>query len=147
MNNKLAYLLIGPILLTGCASRPFDYEGIAKRAAIASVCERERLITSGEFSSYTSFQLGEYAGQYSHDPSKLRSMYLDQVQESRKYTFNTDSDRDLLRMHCAEISTVAKRVAPNNNAARQNSSPAYQYQPPTTTNCMTTYGWTRCTTN
>lgn len=146
MKNKLFYLLLGSIFFAGCASKPFDYEGTAHRAAYAGICQREGLITPDEFSSYTSFQLDEYAKQWSHDRRTLEAIYLDQLDQNRKVKINSERDRDELKMNCANISTVAKRVNPN-NAARKQSTPEYQYKPPTTTNCMTTYGWTRCTTN
>lgn len=148
MENKILNLVFGSVLisLAGCASRPFDYEGIAHRAAYAGICQREGLITADQFSSYTSFQLNEYASQWSHDQGTLKAIYLDQLEINRKFKINSERDRDELKMDCANISTVAKRVNPN-NAVRQQSSPAYQYKKPLTTDCMTTNGLTTCTTN
>lgn len=146
MNRKLFYLLLGSISLAGCASKPFDYEGTARRAAYASFCQREDLITQDEFASYTSFQLGEYADQFTHDSNQLKTRYLDLLDKARRTSINSERERDELKMNCAKIATVAKRVNPNNTAKQQSQS-GYQYKPPTTTNCRTVYGWTHCTTN
>jgi hypothetical protein len=146
MRAKFMCLLLGSVFIAGCASTPFDYEDTARRAAYASLCQREGLISQSEFSNYTSYQLVEFSNQYTHDRQRLQARYLDLLEQARRSSINTQRERDQVNMNCAQISTVAKRVDPNNAAQRQ-STPAYQYKPPTTTNCMTTYGWTRCTTN
>jgi hypothetical protein len=40
----------------------------------------------------------------------------------------------------------ALKVKELESSSQRQSAPGYQYTPPKTTNCMTTYGWTRCTT-
>lgn len=132
-------------LLSGCASQFQDYEGTAQRVALANICEREGYLSYEAFSSYSSFQFGGYAHQWIVDQNKLNSMYLNEVQRSSSWKPSTQREQEELKMRCAEIATVAQRVSPNNAAQQQNSS-SYQYTAPKTTNCMTTYGYTRCTT-
>ena len=138
--------LTGFAMLSGCATPFTDYNGTAKRVAIANLCEREKFISTSEFNSYAAFQFGEYAHQNMQivDMPKLQSMYLNELEQGTKLMANASQrDREQLRLNCAQIATVAQKVAPGRN------SPAPQLVPtaPTTTNCMTTQGWTRCTSN
>jgi len=145
-NLKLLGLILTASLLSACATQFKDYEGTSKRVALANVCEREGLISKEAFSHYASFQFGEYARQYIVDEQKLRSMYFEEVERSANWKPTTLKDREEIRLHCAQIATVAARVRPGANS-QQSQSSGYTYTPPKTTNCMTTYGWTRCTTN
>ncbi|MHB8948751.1 MAG: hypothetical protein ACYC4S_06775 [Rhodoferax sp.] len=144
--TKLSIAALSSGLILGCATPFNDYEGTAKRVAMANLCESKGFISSNAFSNYASYQFGEYAHQNMQivDDNKLRQIYLNQVKIFRNYNI-TDADLENIKINCAEISTVAQRVNPS--AVQQRSSPSYLYTPPVTANCMTTYGWTRCTTN
>jgi hypothetical protein len=131
--------------LTGCATPFRDYDATANRAAIANLCEREKLISTQDFNSYVRFQFGEYAHQNMQivDMPRLKTKYLNEFERGTKFLENaSQSDRELLRLRCAQIPSSA-RVAPSQSAA----FPQYFPPIPKTTNCMTTQGWTHCTTN
>lgn len=134
-------------LISGCATPFRDYEGTANRVALANICEREGHISKEAFASYASFQFGEYASQWTVDRAQLQSMYLTEVERTAKWRPSTARETEQLRLNCAEISTVAMRVSPKARATQQEPAPIYKINPVQTTNCMTTYGWTRCTTN
>lgn len=146
IQNKFTLLIASACLLSGCATPFKDYEGTAKRVALANVCEREGFISYEAFSNYASFQFGEYARQWTVDEGKLKSMYLHEAERSANWKPRIQSETEQLRLSCGQIATVAQRVRPG-GGAQQQSVPTYQYTPQQTTNCMTTYGWTRCTTN
>lgn len=133
-------------LLSACATPFKDYEGTSKRVALANICEKEGLISTQAFSNYASFQFGEYARQWIVDEQKLKSMYFEEVERSANWKPSTPKEKEEMRLYCGQIATVAERVRPGANA-QQSQSTGYTYTPPKTTNCMTTYGWTRCTTN
>ena len=142
---KASLISVSILSLSGCASQFQDYDGTAKRVALANICEREGYLSYEAFSSYSSFQFGGYAHQWIVDENKLNSMYLNEVQRASNWKPSTQREQEELKMRCAQIATVAQRVSPNNAAQQQNSS-SYQYTAPKTTNCLTTYGYTRCTT-
>lgn len=146
IKKKFTLLIASACLLSGCATQFKDYEGTAKRVALANICERERFISYEAFSNYASFQFGEFAHQWTVDEEKLKSMYLHETEKYANWKPSIQSETEQLRLNCGQIASVAQRVRPG-NGAKQQSEPAYQYTPPRTTNCMTTYGWTRCTTN
>lgn len=138
--------IIGSIALVGCATPFKDYDGTAKRVAIANLCEREKLISTSEFNSYASFQFGEYAHQNYQivDMPVLEAKYVLELEQGTKWLANASQfDRERLRLNCAEVATVAQRVAPG----RSSAAPQFIVPRATTTNCLTTQGWTRCTTN
>lgn len=130
------------LLLSGCATEFRDYEGTSKRVALANVCEREGYITQEQFSYYSSFQMGSYAHQWIVDDNRLRSMYFQELNNLKKQDLKSAEAREYLKLYCGEIATVAARVKPGGTQQQTN-----QYTPPKTTNCMTTYGWTHCTSN
>lgn len=134
------------LLASGCATDFSDYEGATHRAALANLCEQRGLVSSDDFAHYSALQMGWGARQNMRrvDDQKMRSMYLQKVEQFSRWEPKTESDKQDLRMRCADITVVASRVKGVNSAPSQ-SFPAYT--PPKTTNCMTTYGWTRCTTN
>ena len=142
IKTKYAILSSIALLLSGCATEFTDYEGTSKRVALANVCQSEGYITQEQFSYYSSFQMNSYAHQWIVDDNKLRSMYFQEVENLKRHDLNSTESREQLKLYCAEIATVSARVQPG--ATQQQS---YQYTPPTSTNCMTTYGWTHCTTN
>lgn len=144
--KKLVIAIASACLLSACATPFRDYEGTANRVALANICEKEGLISNEAFSHYASFQFGEYPRQWIVDEGKLRSMYLSTIDRSGNWRPRTEREREEFRLNCAQIATVAQRVRPS-ASAQQQIAPTNTYTPPTTTNCMTTYGWTRCTTN
>ena len=144
-NQKIILTLVAGCLVAACATPFKDYEGSAKRTAIANVCEREGYISSEAFSYYATFQMNDYPRQWTVDEQKLRSMYFEEVEKSSGWK-PSPSEREQLKLMCAQIATVAERVRPKASTQQQRAS-EYSYTPPKTTNCMTTYGWTRCTTN
>lgn len=107
------------IFLSGCAFS--DYEGTAKRAALANVCEQEGFISYKEFAYYTSFQMGEYAHQHMNqvDDNKLYSMYQEQVEKINRYDLKSPTNWEDLRTVCAHIAVVAERVRPQNSYQAQ----------------------------
>lgn len=147
MLNRLgaSALILSSVLLVACATPFNDYEGTAKRVAVANVCEREGMISSETFSYYSSFQFGEYAQQWETDNQRLQSMYFDELSRLENWKPQTSRDKEQLKLRCGEITTVAERIRPGNRAPAK--SPEFTFKPPTTTNCYTTMGWTRCTTN
>lgn len=144
--SRLLLLFTCLTLLSGCATPFRDYEGTAQRVALANICEREGHISKEEFSNYASFQLGEYASQWTVDHAKLQSMYLTEMERTANWKPATMRESEQLRLNCAQVATVAQRVAPKSSPLILPSNKDL-YRPPQTTNCMTTYGWTRCTTN
>ena len=132
-------------ILTGCATQFNDYEGTAWRTAVANICQSEGYITQEQFNYYSSFQMGSYAHQWIVDENKLQSMYYDAVNTLKRQDLKDSRTQEQLRLNCGQVATVAERVKPGGTA--QQAQQGYQYTPPTTTNCMTTYGWTRCTSN
>lgn len=145
-SNRLLLLLVSFTALSGCATPFQDYEGTSQRVALANICERQGHISKEAFASYASFQFGGYASQWTVDQARLQSMYLTEVERSANWKPGTIRESEQLRLNCAQIATVAQRVAPNSSPP-QPASPSNQYRPPQTTNCLTTNGWTRCTTN
>jgi hypothetical protein len=137
--------IISAALLAGCATPFRDYEGTAKRVAVANLCEREGMISSEAFSYYSSYQFGEYAQQWEVDKQRLQSMYFDELKRLEYWKPQTSMDKEQLKLRCGEITTVAQRVRPGNRAPTQ--QPEFIFKAPSTTNCFTTNGWTRCTTN
>jgi len=144
MSTNKSIIVASLVFLSGCVSQFKDYEGTAARATLANICQREGFITSEQFSYYASFQLSEYPRNYAVDFNMLNSMYLSKVEESKNHNFKNPSDQEKLRISCAQVATVAERVKPS--GYQQQNAPGYQYTPPQTTNCFTTYGYTRCTT-
>lgn len=144
--HKYLIALVSTSLLVACATPFKDYEGTAKRVAIANICEREGYVSNEAFSHYASFQMGEYPRQWIVDEQKLRTMYFSEVEKSADWKPRTQSEREQFRLMCAQVATVAERVRPN-ASTQQQRVPENSYTPPKTTNCLTTYGWTRCTTN
>lgn len=138
--------VISATLISGCATPFKDYEGSTQRAAFANKCEQQGLITSDDFAHYSEFQMGGRARQNMEiiDNEKMQSMYLAKVERFRNWLPSSKTERDKFELECSTVVVVASRVRGNNSAPRQ-SSPVYT--PPKTTNCMTTYGWTRCTTD
>lgn len=133
-------------LITGCATQFNDYEGSSHRAAVANVCQKRGLITADDFAHYSALQMGWGARQNMTivDDDKLQSMYLQKVDQFNRWEPRNSTELEKFRLQCADISVVASRVRGNSST---NTPSMPTYTPPTTTNCMTTYGWTRCTTN
>ncbi|MNC02144.1 hypothetical protein D3C75_495140 [compost metagenome] len=135
---------LGCLLLTGCTSQLPEqtYQGIADRTALASICKRENLISQDQFNHYATFQMQEYPSQFSYDPAKLNNMFQARMTQVSTWELSA-TDRSNLDLKCAEIATVADRVSPAGNAGTY-SAPSVPVYVPTTTNCLTTYGYTRC---
>ncbi|WP_372739789.1 hypothetical protein [Neptunomonas sp.] len=120
-----------------------DYKLTANRTALANVCERQGFITKDQFSYYATFQMNEYPEQWIVDKEKLQRMYFSKLEEIKKVDFEAAELQEELKLNCAKIAVAAERVKPNRNTQQ----PALQSTNPTTTNCFTTSGYTRCTTN
>lgn len=142
-NLKTILILTAGCLVAACATPFKDYEGTAQRTAIANLCEKEGYISSEAFSHYATFQMTEYPRQWIVDEQKLRSAYFAEVEKMSGWSIS-QSDREKIKLRCAEVATVAERVRPRSGG--QQRVPEYNYTPPKTTNCLTTYGMTRCTT-
>lgn len=114
------------IVLQGCAFN--DYEGAAKRSAMANLCEQEGFISNKEFAYYTSFQLREYPHQNMQqvDDNKLQQMYQDEVEKFKRYNIRSAQSQATLRTECAHISVVAERVRPNNQIQAREPSASSQ---------------------
>ncbi|HRH04466.1 MAG TPA: hypothetical protein PK702_01440 [Burkholderiaceae bacterium] len=134
------------VLSAGCATNFNDYEGASQRAAVANICQKQGLISADDFAHYAELQMGWGARQNMTivDDGKLRQMYLQKVETFGRWEPRDPSEFERFRLNCAQISVVASRVR---GYATQPIQNAPSYTPPITTNCMTTYGWTRCTTN
>lgn len=132
------------LLLTGCISQlpEQQYQAIADRTALASICKSENLISQDQFNYYATFQMQGYPSQFSYDPAKLNNMFQARMAQVSTQTLSA-TDRSNLDLGCAEIATVADRVSPAGNA-RAYSAPSVPVYVPATTNCLTTYGYTRC---
>lgn len=133
---------LGCLLLTGCSVDLTEqqYQEISTRTAVASVCKREGFISANQFNHYATFQMKGYPSQFNYDPSKLNQMYA-ATKAQADATVVTDSDRSQLELICADFATVADRVSSPAPAV----APAPVYTP-SNTNCLTTYGYTHCTT-
>jgi hypothetical protein len=144
--NTTLVAALAASLMTGCATQFNDYEGSAHRAAVANVCQKRGMITSDDFAHYSALQMGWGPRQNMTivDDNKLQSMYLQKVEQFNRWGSLSPNDLERLRLQCADISVVSSRLRGNSSA---NTPIIPTYTPPTTTNCMTTYGWTRCTTN
>ena len=136
---------LGCLLLTGCISQlpEQEYQAIAYRTAAASICKSEGLISSDQFNHYATFQMQGYPSQFIYDSAKLNDLYRARMAQINSQPLS-DADRSSLDLSCAEIATIAERVRPAGGAAAYRAPPAPLYVP-TTTNCLTTYGYTRCT--
>lgn len=139
-------LIVLASLAAGCATNFNDYEGASQRAAVANICQRQGFITPDDFAHYSDLQIGWGPRQNMTivDDAKLRNMYLERVDNLGRWEPRNPTELESFRLQCAHVSVVASRVRGN---ASQPSQSAPIYRPPITTNCMTTYGWTRCTTN
>ena len=143
---KASSFSLSVLLMSGCATQFDDYEGSSTRAAVANACQQRELITSDDFAHYSALQMGWGARQNMTivDDSKLKSMYLHKVAQFRRWEPRNSTELEEFKLRCADISVVASRVR---GVGSNSSQSAPVYRAPTTTNCMTTYGWTRCTTN
>lgn len=144
-SGSLSFFVI--VLLTvGCATNFNDYEGASQRAAVANICQRQGLITANDFAHYAELQIGWGPRQNMTivDDAKLRDMYLQKVERLVRWEPRNSAELEQFRLQCAHVSVVASRVR---GAGSPPSQSAPIYTPPITTNCTTTYGWTRCTTN
>lgn len=135
---------LGCLLLTGCISQlpEQEYQAIADRTAAASICKSEGLISSDQFNYYATFQMQGYPSQFSYDPAKLNNLYHARMAEVSTQALSS-SDRINMGLFCADVATVADRVNPA-RATGAYSAPSVPVYVPTTTNCLTTYGYTRC---
>lgn len=133
------------LLLTGCMSQlpEADYQRLADKTAVASVCKREGLLDADQFNYFAAFQMQGYPSQFIYDSAKLNDLYRARMAQINSQPLS-DADRSSLDLSCAEIATIAERVRPAGGAAAYRAPPAPLYVP-TTTNCLTTYGYTRCT--
>lgn len=142
--KKIQTLALVLLLLSGCAVREYqDYDGATSRAALANVCQRLGFISYEEFSHYINLQMGWGPRQTNTVNEELmRSMYLRKVEEARNWEPKAGSEREQLKMNCSQVAVVAARVRGQSNQPIA-TEPTYIPRN-TTTNCMTTYGWTRC---
>lgn len=129
--------------ISGCATDFDDYAGATNRAAVANMCVKNGLINNDDFSHYVELQMGWGARQNMTivDDQKMKSMYLANVENFNRQVI-TPAVKESLRVECANIAVVASRVRGQTSTPR-NSAPAYT--PPRTTNCITNYGYTTCT--
>ena len=143
MFYKITAVAFISLSILGCATDFRDYEGSTGRAALANLCERHGLISSDDFAHYSDLQMGWGPRQNMTivDENKMRSMYLSKVESSNKVVIESPRDKEDFKLRCAQVSVVAARVRAQSSAPSQ-SVPAYTL--PKTTNCMTTYGYTRC---
>jgi len=130
------------LLLSGCVTQLPDneYQLIANRVSAASVCKREQLITADQFNNYASFQTQTYPGQFQYDAQKLGSV-VESTMGLAASAPVTDADRAKVELVCANIATVADRVRPAGQPVYVPQAPVYT---PQTTNCITNYGYTTC---
>lgn len=142
---KLLYFtLILAAAVAGCAT-PFtdlEYRETISRVSMANICEREKLLKNDDYNVYTAYQLtlGEQNRRIV-DTAKMQKLYLDDLERVRTLSF-IPAELDKIRPYCANIGVVAYRIR------QQGTQQIPVWVPRTiTTNCMTTYGWTRCTTN
>lgn len=144
--KKAVAITLSASLIAGCATQFEDYEGSSLRAAVANICQQRGFITPDDFAHYSALQMGWGARQNMTivDDAKLQSMYLQKVEQFSRWEPRSSTELERFRLRCADISVVASRVRGVGSNSIQ-SGPTYRA--PTTTNCMTTYGWTRCTTN
>ena len=144
-SRTLILAALTTLIASGCATQFNDYEGASNRAAVARICQQQGFITSDDFAHYSALQMGWGPRQNWTivDDNKLQTMYLQKVEQYSRWKPNSSAEVERFKLQCADISVVASRVR-NAGATATQSVPAYT--PPTTTNCMTTYGWTRCTT-
>lgn len=140
------FLMMIAAFVSGCASQPYrDYDSATSRAAVANMCERKGLVTSEDFAHYSELQMGWGPRQFgSVDSEKMQSLYLEKVAQYKQFEISDESAKERFKMRCAEVTVVASRVKGKNSAPSQ-SFPTFT--PTKTTNCMTTFGLTRCTTN
>ncbi len=132
--------------VSGCAA-PFtdlDYRNTIGRVSIASICQREKLISNDDYNVYTAYQLSlGQQNRQSVDSNKMQQLYMDELRRLQTVSF-TPKEVDNLRPHCVNVGVVTHRIR---QQGYQQQIPVWIPPPTTTTNCMTTYGWTRCTTN
>ena len=137
--------LILTTALAGCATRftDLDYSDTMSRVSMANLCQHQKLLNNDDYNVYTAYQLtlGQQNGRIV-DTARMQKLYMDDLERVRTLRF-TPTELEKVRPYCVNIGMVAHRI-------RQQSSqpmPVWTPQPTLTTNCMTTYGWTRCTTN
>lgn len=141
--TRTVLALATALALTGCVTQlpESDYNQIAKSVGQASICKREQLMSVDQFNHYVVFQTQGYPSQYVYDPAKLDNMVRSSLGQAGA-TVVGESDRPLLEMMCANLATVADRVgARMQPTVTAPQSPTYT---PRTTNCITNYGYTTC---
>lgn len=142
---KLLFATLTLAMIAGCASpyTDFEYGETISRVSVAGICEREKLLNNDDYNVYTAYQLS--LGQQNRrivDNGRMQKLYMDDLERIRTVKF-TPAELDKVRPYCVNVGVVAHRIR---QQGTQQQSPVWV--PSTvTSNCMTTYGWTRCTTN
>lgn len=141
--TRIAITLVSALALTGCVTQlpESDYQFIATRVAQASICKREQMMSIDQFNHYVVFQTQGYPSQYLYDQTKLGNMVQASLMQAGAIEVG-ETERPVMEMTCADLATVADRVG-----ARMQPSAAVPQQPvytPKTTNCITNYGYTTC---
>lgn len=135
-------LLASFVLLASCAAQEIkDYDGYAARAAVASVCEQRGLVSTADYAAYMDLQMGWGPRQFGTvNDERMQAIYRTKFNELSRIEIRSEADKQQFRVACANVTNAAANLRAG--SARQ-IAPAYT--PPITTNCVTTYGLTRCT--
>ncbi|WMJ00164.1 hypothetical protein RBU55_01010 [Pseudomonas chlororaphis subsp. aurantiaca] len=143
--TRIAITVASTLSLAGCVTQlpESDYQNIATRVAQASICKREQLMSVDQFNHYVVFQTQGYPSQYLYDQAKLGNMVQASLAQAGA-TVVGEADRPVMEMTCANLATVADRVGARvRHTGVEPQSPVYT---PQTTNCITNYGYTTCST-
>lgn len=139
--SKSALLFVCALFASCAAQEIKDYDGYAARAALASVCEQRGLVSTTDYAAYMDLQMGWGPRQFGTvNEEKMQAIYRTKVNELSRIEIRSESDKQQFRVACANVTNAAANLRAG--AGRQ-SSPTYTA--PITTNCVTTYGLTRCT--